>query len=75
MSISVSEAGRRGGSVRSERKAAASRENAKLGGRPLTPIEEIECTCGRGAGLEGHKATCKRARAIKRRETAGKPLE
>lgn len=75
MSMSVSEAGRIGGSARTERKAAAARENAKLGGRPFTPLAEIECTCGKGPGLESHKATCKRARAIKRRLAKGVPLE
>lgn len=36
-----SEIGRKGGSVRSERKANASRKNGKLGGRPKLQVKAI----------------------------------
>jgi hypothetical protein len=60
------------GSVRSERKAQAARENGKKGGRQIKPLETIACTCG-GEGLE-HRSTCPRGRAIRYRRKKGLPL-
>jgi hypothetical protein len=60
------------GRIKTEKKAAASRENGKLGGRPLKELASIPCTCG-GAGLE-HKATCPRGIRIRARRRAGLPL-
>ena len=54
------------GSVRTERKAAAGRENGKLGGRPKKRIDELECTCG-AASDDDHKTTCPRGRLIYQR--------
>jgi hypothetical protein len=74
--MTVDEAGRLGGSVRSERKAEAARQNAKLSeGRPRKPLSDIACNCGAGDTVTGHKAVCLRGRAIKRREQKGQPLE
>ena len=72
----AAEAARQLGSIRTERKAASSRENGKLGGRPrgtVKPLAEIECNCG-GEGLN-HKAGCPRGRAIRYRQAKGLPLE
>jgi hypothetical protein len=74
MSMTVVEAGRRGGSVRSERKAAAVRENGKLGGKKPRPLADIFCSCGSESLTSGHKSTCPRGRAIKRRLAKGQPL-
>ena len=49
--VSLSEAARALGSVKSEKKAAAVRENGKLGGAPLKPLEKVACNCG-GEGME-----------------------
>ena len=68
------EAARLMGRATSERKAAAVRENGKLSkseGRPMVPLSDYACTCGRGDSLE-HKTTCPRGRAIRRRIAAGK---
>ena len=69
----ASEAGRALGSIKSAKKAAASRENAKK--RKEKPIESVPCTCG--TATEQHKSTCKiyqilykRARRKKLRELA-----
>ena len=60
------------GSIKTPKKAAASRRNGQLyGGRPVKPLSEIACTCGRGDTLEGHPTTCPRGRAIRRRQKAG----
>ena len=66
------------GSIKSEKKSAAARQNilaAKaagiVGGRPQKALSEIPCTCGRGEALEGHPTTCPRGRAIRRRQKAG----
>ncbi len=68
-----SEAARLLGNARTEKKAAAARENArKPKPRALRPLESIPCTCG-GNGLE-HKSTCPRGRAIRRRQKLGQPL-
>ena len=72
------EAARLMGSARTERKAAAARENARKriqgGGRPFKPIAEIECTCGAGMELK-HSSRCPRGQAIKRRQEKGLPIE
>ena len=60
------------GSVKTEKKAAASRENGKKGGGPLKRLEDIPCTCG-GTGLE-HKSTCRRGVVIRYRIKNGLPL-
>lgn len=73
MSISVSDAGRLGGQSKSELKAAAARENGKKGGKKLTPLSEVDCTCGK-SGTE-HLSTCPRGRAIRYRRQKGLPLE
>jgi hypothetical protein len=75
--IARSEAARLMGMARTDRKAAANREKGiygHLGGRPLKPLAEIECNCGAGPATTGHKATCFRGQAIKRRLRQGKPL-
>lgn len=70
-----SAAARAMGSARTEAKAAASRENGKKAppgpGRPLRPINEIPCTCGKPDVIDGHPTTCPRGQAIKRRQKAG----
>ena len=71
--VSVSDAARALGSIRSERKSAASRENGKLGGRRRLPLLEIPCSCG-GEGLV-HRSTCRRGVAIRLRRNKGIPLE
>jgi hypothetical protein len=78
----ASEAGRFLGSIRTERKAEASRANilaakaaGKVGGRPQKPLRDYACTCGAGDTIEGHKSTCPRGNAIWRRRRAGKPVE
>jgi hypothetical protein len=75
------------GSIKSERKAAAARENGfKPGntmghGRAPLPLSEIACACGAGDALTGHHWKCPRGQAIKRRAAkqldvlTGKPLE
>jgi len=60
------------GSVRSERKAQAARENGKKGGRQIKPLETIACNCD-GEGLE-HRSTCPRGRVIRYRRKKGLPL-
>jgi hypothetical protein len=65
-----SEAARLMGSVRSEAKAKAVRENGKK--RSLKPLSEIECTCP-GEGLE-HRTYCKVGRTIRYRQQRGLPL-
>lgn len=70
--MTVGEAGRLGGLVRSERKAAAVRENGKKGGKRIQALETIACTCGR-TGLD-HPTTCPRGRAIRYRTKKGLPL-
>jgi len=61
------------GSIKTEKKAEASRRNGRLhGGRPPRPLAEFPCTCGRGDALEGHPTTCPRGLTIRRRQKAGK---
>lgn len=67
-----SEAARALGSIKTEKKAASSRENGKKGGGQLKPLETIPCTCG-GQGME-HKATCPRGVRIRVRQKRGLPL-
>jgi hypothetical protein len=70
--VSTAEAARALGSVKSERKASAARENGKKGGGQFKPLETIPCTCG-GEGLE-HKSTCPRGARIRVRRRKGLPL-
>ncbi len=67
MQRALSEIMRQRGSVRSEKKAASSAENGKLGVRPARPLSEIPCTCSAGDSLTGHPSTCPRGLAIRRR--------
>lgn len=69
--ISPSEA-RALGSIRTEKKAAASRENGKKGGAVMKRLADIPCNCG-GEGLE-HKSTCRRGVAVRYRTKKGLPL-
>ncbi len=73
------EAARLMGSARTPAKAEAAKRNANgpgrkanPGGRPLLPLSEFACICGRGDALEGHPTTCPRGLAIRRRQKAGK---
>ncbi len=72
----ASAAGRALGSIKTPKKAEASRRNGLMangaGGRPLKPLGEIPCTCGAGEALEGHKTYCLRGQAIRRRQKAGR---
>lgn len=70
--VTPEEAARALGSIRTEKKAASSRENGKKGGRPFLPLEAIPCNCG-GEGLN-HKSTCQRGKAIRYRQRKGLPL-
>jgi hypothetical protein len=77
--LDPSDAARRLGSIKSEKKAQSSRDNilaakaaGKMGGKPPKPLNEITCTCGRGETLEGHPTTCPRGRAIRRWQKAGR---
>jgi hypothetical protein len=67
------------GSVRTEKKRAATQENMRLlrerglaWVKPLTPLSEIRCTCDAGESLEGHRWDCPRGQAIKRRRKEGR---
>lgn len=60
------------GSIKTEKKAAASRENGKKGGGKIKPLAAIPCTCG-GEGLE-HRSTCPRGIRIRVRRKKGLPL-
>ncbi|MBC7805322.1 MAG: hypothetical protein H7145_04155 [Akkermansiaceae bacterium] len=59
------------GSKSTPAKTAAAALNGRKGGRPQTPLSEIECICGRGDSLEGHPTTCPRGLVIYRRKKAG----
>ena len=69
------EAARLLGRSTSERKRAAVAANGRKAppgpGRPFRPLESFPCTCGAGAAIEGHKTTCPRGLAIRRRRKAG----
>lgn len=67
MAITRADAGRLGGLVRSEEKARQSRLNWMLGGMKPKPLSAIPCNCGANENTSGHKSTCLRGRAIKRR--------
>ena len=60
------------GSMKSEKKAAAARENGKKGGAKIKPLEAIPCNC-RGEELN-HASTCRRGVAIYLRRKKGLPL-
>jgi len=46
--MNISEAARKMGKIKSEKKATAARENGKLGGRPpLDTIERVAARCAR----------------------------
>ncbi len=60
------------GSRRTEKKAAAVRENGKKGGRPsgsIKPLSQLSCNCGATEDA-AHKAACPRGRAYRRRKIA-----
>ena len=65
-----SEAARAMGEIKTEKKAASSRENGKLGGWQgnggLKPIGQIPCTCGRNASP--HLSSCRISRTLYQRE-------
>ena len=52
--ITASEAAAALGRIKSEKKAAAVRENGKLGGGQMKPLASIPCNC-EGEGLERRK--------------------
>ena len=68
------------GSVTTPRKAASSAANGKLGGKRMTPMREIACTCEAGDvtvnadGKPLHPTTCPRGRVIRYRLSKGLDL-
>ncbi len=68
------------GSVSSPRKKASSAANGRLGGKRMTPLAEINCTCGAGdvtldaEGKPLHPTTCPRGRVIRYRLSKGLSL-
>lgn len=66
------------GSIKTEAKAASSRENGKKAppgpGRNPVPLAEIRCTCDAGEALGGHRWNCPRGQAIKRRQAQGRDV-
>lgn len=68
------------GAASSPRKKASSAANGKLGGKRMTPMTEIACTCGAGDvtvdadGKPLHPTTCPRGRVIRYRLAKGLPL-
>ena len=71
--METSEAARALRSIPSEKRAEASRENGRNGGRPLKALAEIPCNCDGGAGFD-HRSTCPRGRTIRQRRKKGLPL-
>ena len=67
LGISPEEAARALRAIPSDKRSEKSRENGKKGRRPFLPISAIACTCGAGDAIEGHKSTCNRGKALKRR--------
>lgn len=69
------------GSIRTPKKANSSRGNLakrppeKLGGLKPTPLSVLSCTCAAGEALEGHKWSCPRGQAIKRRIKEGRDVQ
>jgi flavorubredoxin len=61
-------------SIRTPKKAAASRENGKRGGRPVKPLSEIACNCGAERD-DQHRASCLRGQAYRRRQQQAKEEE
>ena len=68
------------GAASTPRKQASSAANGRLGGKRMTPMVEIACTCGAGdvtvdgTGKPLHPTTCPRGRVIRYRLTKGLPL-
>ena len=68
------------GAASTPRKQASSAANGRLGGKRMTPMVEIACTCGAGDvtvdadGKPLHPTTCPRGRVIRYRLTKGLPL-
>jgi len=68
------------GAASSPRKAASSAANGKLGGKRMTPMHDLSCTCGAGDvtvdedGKPLHPTTCPRGRVIRYRLKKGLPL-
>lgn len=68
------------GSATTPRKKVSSAENGKLGGKRMTPLADIACTCGAGDVTVNedrkplHPTTCPRGRVIRYRLTKGLPL-
>jgi hypothetical protein len=84
------EAARLMGSIKTEKKAAAARANGFKPGHPsyvknpgakMKPLYSLVCNCGAGdtpevshEGSAGHKWSCPRAQAIKRRIKEGRDI-
>ena len=66
------------GSIRSEKKAASSAKNGALAppgpGRAPAALFSLACSCGAGDTTEGHKTSCPRGQAVKRREKEGRDV-
>ncbi len=74
------EAARLMGSIKTEKKAQASRANGFKPGNPGSPgrarkaLSEFPCSCEEPDSLTGHKWDCMRGQAIKRRQKQGRDL-
>jgi hypothetical protein len=71
----ASQAARLLGSIKTPKRAAASKRNGLLGGRPQgteKPISALECKCSATANGadDAHKTYCPRGQAWRRRQTA-----
>ncbi len=68
------------GSASTPRKAASSAANGRMGGKRMTPMTDIGCSCGagdvtvNGDGKPLHPTTCPRGRVIRYRLAKGLPL-